>query len=283
MEDILVEWEQKSAQIQRLEGTFKRITYDKVFAIEQVSDGKYCFKFPDLGSFDQKGSKVEGKRGRLYPQKPGPDERWVCDGMRILKIDDKADQYEEIGIPPEDRGQNIRNSPLPFLFGMKANEAKQRYYIEMNKEKSNENSVWLKVQPLMQQDLANYKMAEVVLDRTHFLPIAVKLYDTTGNKEDVYLFDQSPGSMTVNGRSWKQWLAGDPLKPDLRGYKKMIAPANAAAPGEQLLAPAGRRPVSIQPAGIKSVAPRSAAERTAELPADDDVPAPRTTRKQFQP
>ncbi|MDB5336055.1 MAG: hypothetical protein JWN70_1674 [Planctomycetaceae bacterium] len=285
MEDILVEWEQKSAQIKRLEGTFIRITYDKVFAVEQVSEGKYCFKFPDMGSFHQKGSaSAEGKKGRLFPQKPGPDERWVCDGIRILKIDDKAGQYEEVSIPEEDRGQNIRNSPLPFLFGMKAIEAKQRYYIELNNEKTTDKVVCLKVTPLMQQDLANYRLAEVRLDRSNFLPTAVKLYDTTGNKEDVYIFNQK--GMSINAQNWRQWIVGDPLRPDLRGLKKLIAPVNANAPaGQQLAIPpaAGKRTTSLQPAGSKTLGTKPQIQRTAQLPDDDEAPARATVKKRVQP
>lgn len=285
MEDILVEWEEKSAQIKRLEGTFVRTTYDSVFGVELVSEGKYCFQFPDLGSFHQTGTpKAEGQKGNRFVQKPGPDERWVCDGTRILKINDKSKEFEEVEIPKEDRGQNIRNSPLPFLFGMKAAEAKQRYTFELNSQKTNESTIWLKVYPLLQQDLANYSKAEVILDRTNCLPLAVKLYDTTGNKEDVYLFSKK--NMIVNGRGgWARWLTGDPLKPDLTRYHKMIAPANAGAPqGQQLAAPpTNRRNASVPPAGGKTLGPKSLPQRTAQVPDDDEPPARATTRKRTQP
>ena len=284
METVLREWEEKSSKITRLEGTFERITYDKVFGVELISTGKYCFKYPDLGSFHQTGKVVtEGHKGYLFPQKPGPDERWICDGTRILKIDDKTRQFEEVTIPPEDRGQNIRNSPLPFLFGMKADEAKQRYYIEINAEKTSETTIFLRVRPLQQQDLANYSRADVILDRETFLPTAVKLYDTTGNKEDVYLFNQK--AMSVNGRNWKQWLAGDPLKPDLRGFKKLIAPENAAAPAGQKLAnpPNNRRTTAVQPGGSRTQTTKPQIQRTAQIPDDDEPPVRPTTKKRVQP
>ncbi len=286
MEDILVEWEEKSSKIQRLEGSFTRRTYDGVFQVEKLSEGRYCFAFPDLGSFEQHGASIKkGEKGRRYTLTPGADERWVCDGARIVKIEEKEKQYQEIPIPPEDRGQNIRNSPLPFLFGMKASEAKRRYAFELNEKKTNQQIIWLTVHPLLQQDLANYKKAEVVLNRENCLPIGVRLYDTTGNQEDEYFFNQS--EMTVNGRTWARFFTGrDPLKPDLRSYKKIIQNENAAGPAGQQLAqpPAGRRNASlqsIQPAGSKVQGPLP--QRTAQLPDDDEPPARATTRQRVQP
>ncbi len=286
MEDILIEWEQKSAQIKRLEGTFIRTTYDSVFGVEMVSEGKYCFQFPDQGSFHQFGvtPKVEGQKGHRFTQKAGPDERWVCDGTKILKINEKEKQYESVDIPEADRGQNIRNSPLPFLFGMKAIEAKQRYAFELNTEKTDANSIWLKVYPLQPMDLANYKKAEVILNRSNCLPRAVKLYDGSGAKEDVYVFEQK--NMLVNSRTWSAWFTRvDPLKPDLARYKRLIQNENAAAPAGRQIAqpPADRRSTSLQPGGAKSLSTKPQIQRTAQLP-DDDGPAARATvKKRVQP
>ena len=282
MEDILVEWEEKSAKIKRLEGTFVRTTYDKVFSVESVSQGRYCFQFPDQGSFLQVGvTKGAGMKGHRYIQKPGPTERWVCDGIKIIKIDEQAKEYESVVIPEEDRGQNIRNSPLPFLFGMKAVEAKQRYSFELNTEKTDANTIWMKVYPLHQLDLANYKKAEVILNRSNCLPQAVKLYDNSDNKEDVYVFDQK--SMTINARTWGEFFTRtNPLKPDLTRYKRLITPENAVAPAGQQLAtpPGGRRTTSLQPGGSKTLTTKPQIQRTAQVPDDDEPPArPAPTRR----
>lgn len=278
VEDILVEWEEKSSAIKRLEGTFERTTYDSVFSVELIAKGRYCFEFPDKGSFQQFGTPTkEGQKGRRFTAQPGHDERWVCDGSKILKIDDKKKEYEEVTIPAEDRGQNIRNSPLPFLFGLKAVEAKQRYAFELN-PKTNEKQIWLKVRPLLQQDLANYKSAEVILDRTNCLPIAVKLFDTTGNKEDVYYFPRD--KMTVNRNGWVTWLTGNPLKPDLTDFKKLIQPENAAAPrGQQIAKP----PVDRRSADVQTSSPRNQPQRTAQLLNDEDVPSAKPARSRVAP
>lgn len=286
MEDLLIEWEQKSAQIKRLEGSFERTTYDSVFKVELMAKGKYCFEYPDKGSLEQKGIPVAAnQKGRQYEPKTGRDERWVCDGATIRQINDKEKQYEEIPIPPEDRGQNIRKSPLPFLFGMKAAEAKLRYSFELvkNPKKSNDGRIHLKVQPLLQQDLANYAKAEVILDRATFVPIGVKLFDTTGNKVDVYFFN--PDKMTINRNGgWVQWLTGDPLKPDLSNYQKLITGEAGAAPGTQLAPrPTERRTTSVPSSGSKTLGSKSLPQRTAQIPEDDEPPARASTKGRDKP
>ena len=277
MEAILAEWEEKSSQIQRLEGTFTRTTYNGVFGVEQLASGKYCFEYPDKGSFEQKGvsPRVEGQKGAKYVQKAGQPERWICDGINITRIDDAKKEFERIQIPEGDRGENIRNSPLPFLFGMKAAEAKQRYRFVLNTEKTNERYVILKVYPLTKQDLYNYVMAEVQLDRATFIPMAVKLHnDDSGDKQDLYMFAQK--GMIINKQSWSYWLRGDPLKPSLAGYKQAVAPSDdvTAKPGTQLAPrPTDRRSTQALPSGNKTFSSKTAPQRTAQLPEDDDLPA----------
>lgn len=269
LEQILLDWEKKSATYTRLEGTFQRTTYDSVFQVEFVAQGKYCYQYPDKGSFHQRGVEVpentpSKKKG--FVLKTGQDERWISDGESIMKIDDKEKQFQKQAIPEEDRGQNIRNAPLPFLFGMKASEAKQRYQFELNEEKTNDQQIWLKVIPMTQQDRSNYRFAEVILDRKTFLPMGVKLWDPTGNKQDVYYFPQA--NILVNRKSWTNWLTGDdPLKPKLTGYKAAVAP-------QEGIQTATNPPTTRNPATSKSIGPSVAPRRTAEIPQEDEPPVP---------
>ncbi len=286
MEAILAEWEQKSARINRLEGTFTRITYDAVFETESHSEGKYCFEHPDKGSFETTGipPKKGQKSTRGYTIKIGKDERWVCDGSQILRIDDQTKQYEKVPIREEDRGLNIRNSPLPFVFGLKAVEAKQRYRFELNREKTTDKQIILRVYPLTSQDLANYKKADVQLDRATCVPMAVKLYDTNDTKESLFLFSQK--TMSINKQNWNQWLSGDPLKPKLGGYKLLIEPEGAAseAGGTQLAPrPVDRRSTQLPGAAGKTLGPATLPQRTAQRLEDDEPPARASTKGKARP
>lgn len=288
MEAILEEWEEKSSKVKRLEGEFERTTYDYVFEVEKVSTGKYCFQFPDKGSFHQTGTPVSPKStgrkksattGKPFSLKSGPNERWICDGLKIFKFDDDKNEnnekvYNEIDIPEEDRGQNIRNAPLPFVFGMKAADAKQRYEFILDKKNTNDHQIRVKVRPLLPQDIANYKEAEVILDRATCLPSAVKLTDPTGNTQDVYYFPKD--KLVVNSKGWVRWLVGDPLKPDFRGYKKAV---NRQDGVQMAPLPTDRRTTATPAMGPKPLSPKAQPRQTAELPADDETPPPRKTTK----
>jgi TIGR03009 family protein len=278
----LEEWEEKSSRVKRLEGTFKRVSYDPIFEVESVTEGKYCFEFPDKGSFHQVGldqkivdrmqSRKRNAKGVPYKVQPGENERWVCDGKKIFKIEEKSKSYEEIEIPVEDRGQNIRNAPLPFVFGLKANEAKQRYEFELVASGTNEQQIRVKVKPLLPQDLANYREAEVILDRENCLPLAVKLTDPTGEKTDVYSFIKK--EMVVNSKGWTRLLAGDPLKPNLNSYRKNVH-TNSGDAQQRGVNQFDRAEDDSRTIGPKLAVPR----RTAELPDEDQAPVPRRTSR----
>lgn len=283
MEAILEEWEAKSSKIQRLEGSFEHRSYDSTFGIEQVTEGRYCFQYPDKGSFHQVGRKVkEGEKGWVYPNlKSGAAERWICTGESIYKILEKEKQYEVVPIPPEDRGQNIRNSPLPFLFGMKADEAKQRYKFELVEAKTNDKVIVLKVYPQMKHDLHTYKKADVQLDRATCLPLAVKLYDTTDQKLDLYIFSKADMSINKTG-GWSKWFVGDPLKPNLGAYKKVVSHEDQSeAPAGTKLAPnpVDRRSTSTPGTRNKTLGPQTAPQRTAQRLDEDDEPPARASTK----
>lgn len=277
MEAILREWEEKSSKVKRLEGTFIRRTYDPVFEVEKVSTGQYCFQFPDKGSFHQKAvdakivdgmkSKQTNPKGQPYTVQSGDPERWVCDGERIFKIDEKTKTFEKLEIPQEDRGQNIKNAPLPFVFGLKANEAKQRYEFELDPENTNEEKIRVKVRPLLPQDLANYKEAEVVLDRVNCLPMAVKLTDPTGKSTDVYIFDKS--KMVVNSSKWGRLFAGDPLSIDFSRLKERV---QSQAPGSLKEGPPQNDRLIAPARSVIGPKSQSQVKRTAELPEDEQSP-----------
>ncbi|MDB5388422.1 MAG: hypothetical protein JWM11_4068 [Planctomycetaceae bacterium] len=290
MEAILKEWEEKSAKVTRLEGEFERTTYDDVFEVQKVSKGKYCFANPDKGSFHQTaidvppnsvGKRISEKSGKPFRLKSGPNERWICDGTKIIKFDDdqKDKVYEEILIPEQDRGQNIRNAPLPFVFGMKAAEAKQRYSFVLDKEKTNEKQIRVKVIPLLPQDIANYKVAEVILDRATCLPLAVKLTSPTGTSQDVYMFPKD--KLVVNSKGWVRWLVGDPLKPNLNGYKKLVSKQDEGVQMAPL--PTNRRTTAAPEMGPQPLGPKAKPRQTAEVIQEEDVtPTPQRKGARLQ-
>jgi TIGR03009 family protein len=230
LEELLRQWEIKSSQIKSLKGKHKRTVYNLVFQEEKIADGKFYLETPDKGRIDVVGNKPKegdksariGKNGQPFRLVADRPERWICDGEFIIVISDDEKTYELVQLPDEAKGKNIVNSPLPFLFGMKAEEAKKRFHFKLNK--NNKDTAMLIVTPRLASDRQNYIEAFVMLDKTTYLPTAVKLFDPSGSIETVYKFE----SVVINDRTvFRIFPEPDPFKLDFKkmGYKLVLPPA----------------------------------------------------------
>ena len=239
---ILEEWEEKSSKIKSLHGKHKRRSVNIVYEQEAVSEGQFFLQTPDKGRIDLQGVKpaknavgtYKDSHDKPYRVVEGQSERWICTGDEIVMVNEADKSYEVLPIPDDQKGANIIHSPLPFLFGMKAEAARKRFDIFIGKTTAEE--VYLTVYPLEEQDSANYSKAQIVLDRTLYLPTFVKLIDHDQITE--YEFD----SVKVNDKNplaaIQKWWGGDkdPFHPELRkkGYKLVVHP-----PAQGGVVPAG--------------------------------------------
>ena len=157
-----------------------------------------------------------GKLVHLKVQASNKKERWICDGNEIKAIDDDNKTYEAIKIPPSQRGDNIMDGPLPFLFGMAPERAKARYEFKLIAE--NEKAYAIEVTPKWKQDAIDWIKAKLILDREMCLPLEVHLYNPAGTTETVYLFS----SLQVNKIRFFFWT--NPFQPSLtfEGYKRSV-------------------------------------------------------------
>lgn len=230
LEQILKNWEQATSRIESLRGSHGRFVYDYVFEVEKRARGVFYYEAPDKGRIDIeqiddiKPGAVGAKKGaagtpfKLVADRP---ERWICDGRTILQINDAEKTVEKFPIPAHAQGQNIMDGPLPFLFGMPAAKAKLRYQLELVEE--SDASVRLRIKPRWQQDAANWKEAQIILEKRNYLPRAVQLIDPSGNLETVYTF----ANLKVNQKELPLPWSGKWYAPDLRGYK-MVEPGQRA-------------------------------------------------------
>ena len=231
MEEILLAWSQASKGIKKLEGKHHRYVYDKVFEVEKRAVGLFYFEDPDHGRIDilprkipkQAVSRRLNKNHRPYTLQPDKPVRWISDGKQIMQINDVQKVVNVYPIPPESRGRNIMNGPLPFLFGMPPKQAKRRYELKLLKE--TDTKIWLHVKPRLRMDAANWQEAKVILDKNNrYLPTAVQLIDPSGNKETVYTFSD----LKVNKRRGFFLPLGNPFKPKLFRYRIVVKKANPA-------------------------------------------------------
>ncbi|REK26413.1 MAG: hypothetical protein DWQ45_17935 [Planctomycetota bacterium] len=221
MDELLLKWERESARIERLRGDVTRFVYDSVYLVEERSVGKFWYESVDKGRMDFKAVKLpdppvsrdkQGANGKPYTLESGANERWICNGKEIFLIHDDNKLYDLVRIPPQQQGRNIINGPLPFLFGMKAEQAKARYGLDYGKlhrpeerivQTKEGKRVRLPVQyhiiatPRTRVDAAEWSRAEVLMYGS-FIPKAIRLLNPTGEKETVYAFSE----MKVNEKIW---------------------------------------------------------------------------------
>lgn len=234
LQRVLLDWEQKTARITKLRGEHERYEYDYAFEVEKRAVGTFWFESPDKGRID---FNVE-----LQPQIPNPPTNpgkigksgnpfrivaaeptiWSCDGAMILSVNVNDRTYDKLEIPPHQRGENIVDGPLPFLFGMKADKLKARYRMTLGDKhnqpgRTGRMEYHVVASPLKQEDAREWKRAEVLLDAQYCLPTAIRLINPAETSETVYVFDL--GKMKANEpKLHPAWLT-NPFTPSLRGYK----------------------------------------------------------------
>lgn len=216
---ILQTWEERSGSVARSKGEFSRIVYDKIMASAQCAHGKYWYEGPDKGRMDftpndDVAGKQVKKRELTFSCAADQAKTWICNGTEILDIDIAKKEYHRIGIPAQYQGKNIADGPLPFLFGMNSQKMQQRYILELGSLHDPKKIIHIIAYPKLQSEQREYRVAEVLLDPTTYLPQAVQLMDTTGNKETVYVFSKHD---KVGG----PWLPTAPWNPSLLFYKEI--------------------------------------------------------------
>ncbi len=223
VQQLLEIWEEKSSQVNQLYGEFDRFSYDSDFGVEKRGIGRLWFAAPDKGRIDivpdpnvpAEPDNINHEKlradGQPFVILPDNNQRWICNGERIFSIDDSARLYSEVSIPPQFQGENIIDSPLPFLFGMQAEKAKERYFISIGAMHNPDGriegaalNVHVIVEPRWEQDAREWTTAEILLNPDTFLPNAVRI--TGGTHEEVYVFRRAEPALRGVGL-WN----GDPF------------------------------------------------------------------------
>ncbi len=227
---ILTNWEMAGDATKKLEGKHRRYIYDYVFNVEKWAEGEFYYESPDKGRIDImvpknfKEDQTRERDGKVFTIQKDKAERWICDGTQVLAIDEERKEFQRVPIPVQNRGKNIADGPLPFLFGISKEKLMMRYNISLHDDPQqggqhnlDQGRIHLRVQPLWQQDAANWQMAEIMLDAKSYLPHAVRLMHPGGNAETVYVFYDVKRNASRN--VFAVWQ-GDPFVPRLSGYKE---------------------------------------------------------------
>lgn len=179
LDKVLTAWEKKSGEVTRYACKFRRWQYDPSLVQNSaytIADGVVKYMQPDKGLFrvDElvyySGTKDNKPDYRENKQKKF-GEYWICDGKYVHILDQNEKKCVKHELPPQMRGNAIYLSPLPFLFGVKADEIKKRYWIRpLPLPEDRKNEIWLEAYPRRADDAANYQRVQVVLDVSDLMP-----------------------------------------------------------------------------------------------------------------
>lgn len=176
LDTVLNVWQKKTAAVAQYECNFTRWQYDPTINTEApatIATGDVKYMKPDKGLF--KVAEIKFAQGQgpkpeyaINPRQPA-GEHWICDGDWIHSLDANEKKAVRTQLPPDMAGALIHRSPLPFLFGVNAQEIKNRYWIRPIIPAPDED-VWLEAWPKWADDAGNYSRVQIVLSRQDTLP-----------------------------------------------------------------------------------------------------------------
>ena len=199
LDQVLNYWEGSTANIERYSCKLRRWQYNSSdnFVAElakklgtdirnvnvSTADGELKYMAPDKGLFKiDKLLKLTGqldatnqKEMKEYENVFG--EWWLCDGEKVYEYDRSRKECSRFSMPPELRGAGILESPMPFMFGVKAEKIKARYWVRSLSPPNGQNGkprddiFVIEAYPKLQADAVNYDHVQIYLDRELFLPI----------------------------------------------------------------------------------------------------------------
>jgi len=185
LDEFLIGWERYSATINRYDVNFDLTIVDPTIAgAEPNRPHKIAFGyFKYIASPRRFVYVIEGewqgntqtKRGDNNPNIHA--EKIVIDEKSVYKYDYNAKTVLQINVPSEQIGKGIADSPLPLIFGAKAEELKRRFSMRIVPIPSRDDLIWLHARPLFIEDQQEFKELEIVLDKRTLTAIGLKQYD----------------------------------------------------------------------------------------------------------
>lgn len=231
LDKILNFWEHTTSGVKRYRSEFQRWEYEGQGQLKTYSTGALKYQAPDKGMFKVEKMKHRGPAGAngepvWVDQEQGFREHWICDGKSVFEFDHTNKQLKQRRLPAEMQGKQIAEGPLPFLFGAKADQIKQRFWLRVLPPKA-QNQYWLEAIPKTQRDAANFRSLIIIIDGNDFLPDGMEMHHR-GQAQTTFKFDKRETNWNKLVKFWEREFYA-PKTPS--GWKKvMIDPGQPAVP-----------------------------------------------------
>ncbi len=200
VEELLGYWENYSDQVNQYHCEFTRWEYDRDLCSYRkpdtqqlvaalISKGVVRYANPDQGMYEisekwqfnappeEPGGETQYERPSVLNPEFSENEKWICNGSSIYEYDYQTKRLYELALPPEAQGEGLKNSPLPFVFGAKAQELLERFWIrDVTPKQLHGQQYWLEAWPKQASDAQVYQKVEIILSADPFLPMAIHMF-----------------------------------------------------------------------------------------------------------
>jgi TIGR03009 family protein len=166
LDDYLKKWEGAMKGIETLGAQLTRIDKDPTFDKVQKLVGEAYYMKAGTGATAQNLAllemRPEGKERKEFKEK------FICTGTYIYQFLPEQKEIRYYELPKPKPGQVGEDSLLSLLFGMKADEAKNRYELKLTKEDT--YYVYVDIVPRAAIDRSDFQRAQLVLNKSNYLP-----------------------------------------------------------------------------------------------------------------
>jgi TIGR03009 family protein len=244
MGQLLKLWEGQSAKLKTLELSIYRIDEHKAWGDIEHYQGHAAFKAPQLAFLDfrkvkmqeQADPKDKKKKVQVPVTKNNkidsvPYETIVCTGQEVWHYRYDVKQIFIFPLNKDQRKRALEEGPLPFLFNMRADDAKRRYAMELLGEEQDRYLV--KVNPLLKEDQESFSVAWVYLNKEYLLPTRVYLLAPDKKSSKDFVLSKIQPNQPVNGQFFMGVNPGKGWKVDRNPVGPEPAPANAKSTRRQ--------------------------------------------------
>jgi TIGR03009 family protein len=192
MDNILKLWERQSRSLKMLDVMIYRRDVDPRPALggEQHFQGTAKFESPNKAYIEFNEVKLDKNKKPIVNPKTRRREtapyEWIkCTGTEVWQYKFDTKQIFIYPLKKEEQERAIEEGPLPFLFNMKADEARNRYRMTLVPEKKGAKVHVIKVIPRLAIDREDFSEALIELETQYFLPTRIILFapDRKGTRE----------------------------------------------------------------------------------------------------
>jgi TIGR03009 family protein len=215
LDTFLIRWERYSTGIKRYDVDFNLFIYNAAIPgadpnkPHKVGFGYFKYianprRFVYVVEGEWQGGKPVKRDGDKNPQIFA--EKVIIDEKSVSKYDYNSKTVHQINVPPELIGKGIADSPLPLIFGAKADELKRRFSMLVV---SQGERIHLYARPLLIEDQQEFKELEILLHTQNLTAQGLKQWGINNKEYNVYelLAPKVNDRLSSVPDDLKQWFA----------------------------------------------------------------------------